>query len=262
MRVEQLGEGDPDLAVIGGIHGDEPCGVRAIERLLEVQPRVEKPVKLVVANEKALARGVRYVDVDLNRAFDATTPSHAHERDLAERLTEEIEGTTALSIHSTQSFDDPFAITAGVEPFVEEIVPHLSVEALVDAEPAVDGRLFETAADIVEVEAGYQGSEAAAENAYTLSRDFLTVTGAIPGDTVPKQLPLFELGESIRKPAATAYEVYVENFSRVDQGEAFASADNDRLYAERGFWPVLLSAYGYRDIFGYQSQKRGTIAPG
>jgi succinylglutamate desuccinylase len=69
MRIEQFGEGDPEVAVVGGIHGDEPCGVRAIERLLENPPSVRRPVALVVANERALAAGTRRVDEDLNRAF-------------------------------------------------------------------------------------------------------------------------------------------------------------------------------------------------
>lgn len=38
MRVAQLGEGDPEIAVVGGIHGDEPCGVHAVERLIEERP--------------------------------------------------------------------------------------------------------------------------------------------------------------------------------------------------------------------------------
>lgn len=261
MRVAQLGKGDPSLAIVGGIHGDEPCGVRAIERILADQPAVTRPVKLVVANEEALDRGVRYVDADLNRAFDADAPSDAHERHLADRLRTEIEGTTTLSIHSTQSYHNPFAITSGAGLEIEAIVPRLSVDAIVNAGPAVNGRIFEAAANIIEVEAGHQGSEAAAENAYRLSREFMTAAGALPGDTVPKEVPLFELGSPIEKPEASAYEVFAENFTRVDRGDPIAAADDHRVVAEESFWPVLLSAYGYRDIFGYQSQKTGHLAP-
>jgi len=34
MHVETLGEGTPSVAIVGAIHGDEPCGARAIERFL------------------------------------------------------------------------------------------------------------------------------------------------------------------------------------------------------------------------------------
>lgn len=261
MRIVELGEGIPELAIVGGIHGDEPCGVLAIERLLEDRPPLDRPVKLIIANEVALDREVRYVDADLNRAFDGDVPRTAHERGLADQLRQEIARTVTLALHSTQSYHNPFAITSGVNDAVRQIVPRLSIDVLVDTGEFVDGRLFEAEATIIEVEAGHQGSEAAAENAYHLAREFLTATGALPGDTVATAVPTFELGRSIEKPPASSYDVLVENFTKVNSGEAYARADDLSLTADHPFWPVLLSAYGYRDIFGYESQKTGTLHP-
>ncbi|MFB6070085.1 MAG: succinylglutamate desuccinylase/aspartoacylase family protein [Halanaeroarchaeum sp.] len=262
MRVAQLGAGRPSVAVVGAIHGDEPCGVRAIERLLEDDPAVREPVKFVIANEAALERGVRYVDADLNRAFSDETPPDAHEVELADRLAHELKGTTVLSIHSTQSYPHPFAISSGTGEHVRDVAPKLSVRAVVDAEGSVSGRIFEAEADILEVEAGLQGTEAAAENAYRIAREFLTATGVLPGETTASELPVFEMGESIEKPAGSAYEVFAENFHRVDTGESFAAADGTEIRAEEPFYPVLLSAYGYKDIFGYVGEKTGTLTPG
>jgi len=255
MRVEQLGDGDPDIAVVGGVHGDEPCGVRAVERLLADAPDVERPVKCIVANEEALERGVRYVDADLNRAFGPNTPADAHEVELGERLAEEIRGMTVFSVHSTQSHADPFAVSDGRADHVKRIVPRLSIVALVDTEDFGEGRLFATEADIIEVEAGLQGSETAAENAYRLVREFLTVEGALPGDTVERELPVFTMGDPIPKPAAEEYEVFVENFTPVEAGETIAAADGDQIVADRDFYPVLVSPYGYANQFGYYGDK-------
>ncbi|MFB6269158.1 MAG: succinylglutamate desuccinylase/aspartoacylase family protein, partial [Halobacterium sp.] len=232
MRVEQLGDGDPEIAVVGSVHGDEPCGARAVERLLDDDPDVLRPVKLIVANELALERGVRYVDADLNRSIGEDVPEGAHERDLARRLADEIQGCTVLSLHSTQSHADPFAITAGLDGPVPDVVPHLSVVALVDTQGFGEGRLFASDADIVEAEAGLQGTDTAAENAYRLSREFLTAVGALPGDAVEREIPVFEMGDSIPKPPADEYEVFVENFERVERGETFAAADGQELVAD------------------------------
>lgn len=252
MRVTQLGDGDPELAIVGGIHGDEPCGVRAVERLAAEDPDVERPVKLVVANERALERGVRYTDADLNRAFTDNTPEDAYERGLAKELAAELAGLTAFSIHSTQSHADPFAVSDGQAPHVRDIVPKLSVVALVDTAGFEAGRLFATAADIVEVEAGLQGSETAAANAYTLAREFLTATGALPGNAVARELPVFAMGDPIPKPPADEYEVFAENFQKVEASEVFAAADGKSIRADEAFWPVLLSPYGYENQFGYK----------
>lgn len=259
MRVEQLGEGEPDVAVVGSVHGDEPCGARAVERLLDDNPDVLRPVKLVVANERALDAGVRYVDADLNRSIGEDIAEDAHERELARRLAEEVHGCTVLSLHSTQSHADPFAITAGLDGPVPDVVPFLSVVALVDTQGFAEGRLFASDADIVEAEAGLQGTDTAAENAYRLTREFLTAAGALPGDCVERDVPVFEMGESIPKPPADEYEVFVENFERVERGETFAAADGQKLVADDPFWPVLLSPYGYAGQFGYRGVRRGVL---
>lgn len=258
MQVEQLGSGTPEVAIVGSVHGDEPCGARAIERLLEDDPAVGRPVKLIVANEAALARGVRYVDADLNRSFD-DPGSDAHEHDLARRLTEELRGLTVLSIHSTQSHAEPFGIVDGVEEPVPSICPFLSIAALVDIGGTVEGRPFALEADLVEVEAGIQGSATATENAYRVAREFLTATDVLPGWTVGRDLPVYRMGPPIEKPRAGGYEVYVDNFSRVEAGQPYAAADGEQFAAEEPFYPVLLSAGGYETIFGYAGDRVGTL---
>ena len=266
MRVEQLGTGTPEVAVVGAIHGDEPCGARAVERLLEDDPEVERPVKLIIANEEALERGVRYLDADLNRSFDEPTAdadadvdADVHEYALAHRLAEELAGCTVLSIHSTQSYQDPFGIVDGTDEPVPSICPYLSLVALVDIEGTVEGRPFALEADMIEVEAGIQGSEEAAENAYRLAREFLTATDVLPGYTVGRDLPVFRMGPPIEKPRASGYEVFVENFSKVEAGQPFAAADGENFSAEEPFYPVLMSAGGYESIFGYAGDRVGEL---
>jgi succinylglutamate desuccinylase len=269
MRVEQLGDGTPEVAVVGGIHGDEPCGVRAVERLIEEQPPVERPVKLIVANEEAIERGVRYVDEDLNRAFardgdaddggDTDGDADSHERRLAHRLAEEVAGCTVLAHHSTQSHAEPFALVRVVDDVNRDIVTRLSVTALVETGPSVDGRIFTADCETVEVECGLQGTETAAENAYRLTREFLTTVGALPGDTVPHDLPVFRLRRPIPKERGETYEVFVENFTRVEEGETFAAVDGEPLVADKPFYPVLVSPYGYEDVFGYTADKVGDL---
>ncbi|MFW5920100.1 MAG: succinylglutamate desuccinylase, partial [Halanaeroarchaeum sp.] len=220
---------------------------------------VQRPVTLIVANERALAEDTRYIDTDLNRAFDETTPEDAHERELAIELADAVRGCTVLSIHSTRSAAKPFAITAGLDDVAKSIVPQLSVRALVETGVTVEGRLFAADADIVEVEAGYQGSEEAAENAYRLAREFLTTTGALAGETIAHDVEVYEQGQPIEKPPAEEYEVFAENFTRVDAGETFAAIDGDGITADEEFYPILVSAYGYEHIFGYRGSYAGKL---
>jgi len=257
MRVEQLGTGRPEVAIVGSIHGDEACGARAIERFLIEAPAVERPVRFVIANEEALERGVRYIDADLNRAFGDEGAPNDHEYGLVRRLAEELSGCTALSLHSTQSHPEPFAIVADESSTGADLARRLPIEALVEIDDE-EGRAFaiETA-ELIEVEAGYQKSPRAATNAYRVAHAFLEATGVLPGSREPREVPAFTLGDPVEKPPAEQYQVFATNFTRIDRGEVFATADGRELRAENPFYPVLFSARGYPDIFGYSGQRVG-----
>ncbi|KAB1188171.1 MULTISPECIES: succinylglutamate desuccinylase/aspartoacylase family protein [Haloferax] len=281
MRIYELGDGTPEVSVVGSIHGDEPCGARAIERFVAEDPDVERPVKLIIANEEALDEDVRYLDEDLNRAFPGDPHAESHEKRLAHDLGREVRGTTAFSIHSTQSYAEPFAIVDTVDAISRSILPRLPVDVAVETNNFAEGRLIEHA-HTVEVEAGLQKSDEAADNAYWLIRAFLTATNVLPapavasdgGNDVESQteddrlklaapeedsLEVFKLLERIPKPDAEEYEVLANNFKVVEEGEAFARAGDELFTAEKDFYPILLSAYGYADIFGYAGQKVGEL---
>lgn len=261
MRVEQLGTGQPEFAIVGGIHGDEPCGVHAVEELAAEDPDVERPVALVVANERALEAGERYVDEDLNRAFPGDPDGDTHEARLAAEITDRIGDCTTLSLHSTQSYHGIFAIAAEVTEFVRNVCPRLSVDALVDAGDHTDGRLFEGVPRAIEVESGYQQSDQAAANAAMVAREFLGAVGALPDAARPPKdgLPVFRLRERVPKDAAEEYEVYASNFEPVSAGSPFAAADGVDIVADDDFYPVLMSPEGYEHVFGYAADRVDTI---
>jgi hypothetical protein len=273
MRIYELGDGTPEVAVVGAIHGDEPCGESAIERLVAEDPSVERPVKLVVANEEALERSVRYLDEDLNRAFPGDSEANSHERRLAAHLTRELRGCTTLSLHSTQSYAEPFAIVDTVDAVSRSVCPHLPIDAVVEAGEVAEGRLI-TQAHTFEVECGLQGSAEAAENAYWITRAFLAATGVLAaplaggseaeppvalGRPENGSVPVFRLERPIPKVPADEYEVYAHNFEEVDAGELFARAGDEEFVAQYAFVPVLLSAYGYEDVFGYVAESVGVL---
>ena len=259
MRVETRGEGEPEVAIVGGIHGDEPCGPRAIDAFLRDAPPLERPVKFVVANEEALSRNLRYVEEDLNRAFPGDPDGETHESRLAHDLLQEIRGLTVFSIHSTQSFGKSFALCDELDTLARSVVPHLTVEALVETARFSDGRLIEYPG-VLEVEAGLQGSDDAAENATILIREFLAAVGAIAEVPRPtREVPIYRMDRIVPKDPADRYEVYVDNFTRVDAGERYAAADGEVFYAEEPFYPILMSPYGYEDVFGFMGELVGRL---
>ena len=259
MQVHTVGEGTPEVAVVGAVHGDEPCGARAIERFLESDPEVDRPAKLIVANERALERGVRYVETDLNRALPGDPESDLYEERLAHDLATEVEGCLSLGIHSTVSYDEAFANVAYLNDRKREIAAHLPVTGIVDFTAVSDGRSVELPG-FVDIEAGYQGSDAAVDNAYDCIVAFLRTTGVLPGDPPAQDPDFYEVDEAIYKEPTRTYRVHAENFERVAPGETFATVDEEPMVADDEFWPVLMSAGGHDKLLGYRSTDRGPFS--
>jgi len=262
VYVEQLGTGDPEIAVVGGIHGDEPCGEHAVRTLLDERPAVQRPVKFVLANELARDRNERYVEADLNRAFPGDPDAPTHEGRLAAAVAEELRGCTVLGLHSTQSYEGMFALVDEIGPTARSVCPHLSIDAVVETTGANEGRIYSVIPEAIEVECGFQGSAQAAENAVQVTREFLAATGVLPEEGGPRQtdLPVFRLRGPIPKRAADTYDVYVSNFEEVTAGEVFAAVGEENVVAEEPFHPVLLSSDGYEDVFGYRAERVGTLS--
>jgi succinylglutamate desuccinylase len=265
MRVEHLGTGNPEIAIVAGIHGDEPCGVRAVEQLLADRPTVHRPVKLVVANERALEADERYLEADLNRSFPGDPDADAHERRLANELVQELQDCTVLALHSTQSYDDPFAVVNSVSELTRSVCPALPIDTVVETGAFTEGRIFGSVQRAIEIECGYQGSDEAACNAEAICRAFLGAMDAFPSpqsaDGSADELPVYRLERRVPKQRADAYEVFTPNFERVERGETFAAADDTELVADEPFYPVLMSANGYSDVFGYKAKQIAVVEP-
>lgn len=263
MRVETVGpaEAEPVIAAVGGIHGDEPCGVRAIERFLAEGPveDLRRPVKLIVANERALEAGTRYVEGDLNRLFPGDPASDTYEERLAHDLWTEISDCTILGVHSTVSFDQPFGTLADLTPAKAEIMRALPLAHAADFTGLVSGRSVNLPG-FVNVEAGYQGSDAAADNAYDCLLAYLRVLDALPGDPESTDTTHYSVRETLEKSPGTTYRVHVENFQRVPPGTAYATTGTgEELTAAEEFWPVLMSASGHNALLGYAADRTGEI---
>ena len=151
MYVQQLGAGEPEVAVVGGIHGDEPCGIHAVETLLAEEPAVERPVAFVIANEEAAEQGKRYLDTDLNRSFPGDQESNAHEERLAAELVEEIGDCTTLALHSTQSYGGMFGLVDTVDELARTICPELPIDAVIETRATNEGRIFDGVPATIEV---------------------------------------------------------------------------------------------------------------
>lgn len=250
MKTETIGEGEPDHAVVYHIHGDEPCGKKAVERFKSSDYEIKKPLKLVFANEEAAKRNVRYTETDLNRSFPGQADSDKHEERLAAGLLEELEGLKILNIHSTRSQPTPFGTLKETEEKTLEIAK---------ATGAKKFALFEESSGSMEgftesalIEAGPQGTEKAAEQAYQVLLNFLGFYDIIEYEPEVEEPEIYRVFETVE---GAGYEFFGANFKKVEKGEKYAERNGEDVIAERDFYPVLMSTSGYSDMLGFKAER-------
>lgn len=253
--VVDRGPGDPAVAVVAGIHGDEPSGVRAVRTLLADDPAFRRGVRFVLANPPAFLANDRFLDADLNRVFPGDPESPDRERRFAAALCELTAGLPTLSLHATHSQPDPMALVDLADE-VAELAARLPVPSVVDETAAVAGAFTDCSA-VVTVEAGCQHSQEAAETALEQTRAFLQQVDALPGEPPAADPMFYRLGEPVEKPPDVEYELRVENFEAVPAGTTYATAGEDAFVADRSFVPILMSECGYDEIFGYRGTRLG-----
>ncbi len=253
-----LGPGDDaDVAIVGGVHGDEPSGVRAVRQVIESNPDLQRPVKLVVANPPAVASHRRYLDADMNRVFPGDPDSGARERRLAAALLAEIDDCgPVLSIHSTHSFDDPIAFVSRSYPPVQELAARLPIPHIVDPTPCIEGSL-PTAAPVISIEAGRQLTEEATENATGIVEAFLRLVDVLPEEPTGGDSTYYTVTDAVSQPSGPDYELLVENFERVSEGSTVAQSATEEYVADEPFVPILMSETGYDDLLGYRGETAG-----
>lgn len=250
MKVVRKGEGEPEFTVMGSIHGDEPAGKKAIEEFLAEDREFRKPVQFVVGNEKALEEGERFLESDLNRSFPGNPDSEYYEERLAAEIMDVVKDTKLLDIHTTHSYPLPFATCSSLK---EEIIDMIESTGVKNAAyfPADEGNITEHTKGIV-VEAGFQGTQQAVENAKGVIKNFLVLQRVIDGKARRSSPQLYEVMDRIEGD----WEFTAENFKKIDKGQIYALKGDSELKATESFYPVLMSTNGYNGTLGYRAQRK------
>lgn len=105
----------PALLFFGAVHGNEICGPYAMERLRakldagKITITKGSVTFIPICNPRAYAKGVRFIEENLNRIFKPATRASSYEAHLANVLCREIDACNVfLDIHSMTSNGNPF----------------------------------------------------------------------------------------------------------------------------------------------------------
>lgn len=165
----------PTLIVVGGMHGNEAAGVMALSRLTSsVKDREDSlrgRVYFLAGNTRALSRGVRFLDTDLNRhwtpdSLSGRTNDQVSENLDLEELMREIDAILitamdevfVLDLHSTSADGMHFA-TVGDTLRNREFAQKFPVTILLGIEEQLDGTMLEYLNNAGAVTLGFEGGQ-------------------------------------------------------------------------------------------------------
>lgn len=209
-------EPGPLVVAIGGIHGNEPAGIAALERLfelLEEEPRINPgftfrgELLALRGNLAALAVGRRFIDVDLNRIWRPLRRApgegfaNVEEREL-DGLLAAIEHASAdaplseivlLDLHTTTAAGGVFAITGDDAPSLS-LAAELGVPVIKGMLSGLQGSTLHyfRSADFggdrrvraMTFEAGWHGDPASADRALAATVNLLRAMGCVREEDV------------------------------------------------------------------------------
>jgi succinylglutamate desuccinylase len=194
----------PTMIVVAGIHGNEPAGVLAAERVLARIDGEGIEVRgnfiAIAGNLKALAERTRYVDTDLNRAWTARRVAAladpgiddaeaAEQREVLELIREQVNASNGpvyfLDLHTTSAASCPF-VTVGDTLRNREFARSFPLPLILGLEEQVDGALLEYLNNFglitMGAEAGQHDCDGSVDRAEALLWLALRRAGLVPAD--------------------------------------------------------------------------------
>ncbi len=238
----------PTLIILAGIHGNEPAGVLAAERVwLRMQERraaLRGEVVLLRGNTRALEQRVRYINADLNRQW---TPENVRAAGLepgtteVSELFEQRELLTVIreavsrargeiyfvDLHTTSAHGLPFA-TVGDTLRNRRFALTFPLTIVLGLEEQIDGTLLEYVNNLGAITMGVEAGQHAAMTSADNHAAVIWIATAATGNFRREDLPELDQSRSVLKQASGGTKV-------VEVRYRHAIVPQDRFKMEPGF---------------------------
>lgn len=200
----------PSVVCIGGIHGNEPAGVIALKNVLkslnETKPPFRGELTGLAGNRRALNRGVRYLDQDLNRMWmphrvwalksehdvNDGTSENIEQRELLAAIEKALgrspESAIFLDLHTTSADGAPFAIISDTL-INRRLALQMDVPIILGLEENLDGTILNYINELghaaIGFEAGQHDAASSVQNHENAIWITLVAAGCLSQDDAP-----------------------------------------------------------------------------
>jgi succinylglutamate desuccinylase len=239
----------PTLIILGGIHGNEPAGVLAAERVWRRIERRRKALRgevvLLRGNTRALEQRVRYIDADLNRQWTAENVRTAgleergipevsellEQRELLALVKEAVSRARGeiyfIDLHTTSAHGKPFA-TVGDTLRNRRFALTFPLTIVLGLEEQIDGTLLEYVNNLGATTMGIEAGQHEALTSVDHHEAVIWIATAATENFRREDLPELDQSRSLLKRASGGMKVVEVRYRHV-------IAPEDRFKMEPGF---------------------------
>lgn len=257
MILKTFGSGRPVIAIVTCMHGDEQCGLAAIETVEKMQLR--GTAKCIIANPSAVSANKRFLIKDPNKCFPGKTDGCEEEKLAFDVYNEIHDCDYVVDLHSCTSTEEPFVIMTQRNEANYCLSHYSGLQKLV----LMSGHLKQNKALIdyhsaaISIECGLKNSSAADQNAKEIVTNILRNLGIVEGSAIKGAPEKFEVFDIIQLPEPSFIPADISNFKLVKAGQILGSAQTTAITAQDEFYPVLFNEESYvkEGILGLVARK-------
>lgn len=242
-------------------HGNERIGV-AVAAAIYTLGISKKNLTIQIANPRAFAQGVRYIDQDLNRSFPGAPGGNYETRRAYQLLRKIVAADLVIDIHSTtSSLRDAVIVTkldaatrACIEVFAPRYVLHMRVKN--------DRALISNAKIGIAFEYGRDGDVTVLKKNVRDVKKIFAWAGVVSSKAKTysrvrrSRTVYFDVVREVVKPAGYRLVKGIENYRLVREGQIYArDVEGNTLVASEDFYPILFGQNNYETIFGFAAHR-------
>lgn len=243
-----------------GTHGTERVGLRVLEKLKGLNLKSGK-LKTNIANPKALKKGVRFIDHDLNRSFPGNK-NGSHEQKLAHNLIPKLTSAdVVIDIHSTESDIQEAMIVTRYTKEIRKLIKAVGPRYVLVMKISRSNALISQARLGVAFEYGKDKSGKTLMGTVNGIKNILRSLGMLDGICKPHygKTKIYVIKKAFPRKDSDELVPQIKNFTLVKKGQIVAKNGGDFIRSRKSFHPILFREPTYKDIFGFMGEYLGEI---
>jgi len=244
-RIEILGSGRPKVCILSIVHGNEICGLSAVEDIKKIpEGNIKGTLNLIRANLEANKENKRFVEINLNRVFPGKQDGK-----LEEQIAYDISNYMAdcdylLDLHSSSEDTPPFAIVSEDTEEHYKLASVMGLGKYVVLGKVIEGSSLEKKGNElrIAVECGQHTEETTKENAKEIAMNLLIGLGIVKGEDKKTKPEKYQITGKIdiRDKENFVPNQNLKSFKEIKKGEIIGYYKDEPMKAEKDFYPILV----------------------